>query len=368
MKIQTFELERAQSLHEHHVDYNLAESGAHPVTAADVLDPKEVEAFLQIPLGYAQTDGPMLLRERIADHLGATAENVLVTSGTIDANFISTWHLLEPGDELAYMVPNYFQINGLAESFGSTVKTFTLREELGWQPDLDQLESIVGEKTRLIALVNPNNPTGAILEPQAMERIVRIASNADAWLLVDEIYRGTEHDGEMCPSFWGRYDKTIITGSLSKSYGLPGLRIGWVIAPPEMTREIWSRKDYTSITAASLSYELATRALEPKVASRLLTTNRERVVKNLGILRAWTETDERLSLVAPKAAAMALLRYEHSISSEELTDRLRTEQGVLVVPGSHFGMEGFLRIGYGVPSEDLKAALGRISESLKTLS
>jgi aspartate/methionine/tyrosine aminotransferase len=367
MRIREFELERGQSLYEHHVDYNLAESGVHPIRTADLLDPADIEPFLQIRLGYAQTNGPLRLRQRVAEHLGAATDNVLITSGTIDANFISSWHLLEPEDEIAYMIPNYFQVNGLAESFGTTVRTFSLREELGWQPDLDELAEIVGPQTKLIALVNPNNPTGAILTPDSMARIVEIASDAGAWLLVDEIYRGTEHDGTMCPSFWGMYDRVVVTGSLSKAYGLPGLRIGWVIAPPDLAEAIWARKDYTSITAASLSYELAIRALEPQVARRLLSSNRERVLASLAVLRTWAASNERLSLVAPRAAAMALVRYSHEISSVELTDRLREEQSVLVVPGSHFGIEGTLRIGYGVPSEDLEAALGRITVLLDGL-
>ena len=262
------------------------------------------------------------------------------------------------------MVPNYLQVYGLAESFGAEVRPFRLRPELGWQPDLDELAAAVTPRTKMITLVNPNNPTGSVLDRAAMERIVELAASVDAWLLVDEIYRGTEHDGELSPSFWGMYDKALVTGSLSKAYGLPGLRVGWVIAPEELVEDLWSRKDYTSITAATLSYELAERALEPNTLARILGRNRELVVRNLATLREWVGTDERLSLETPVAGAMTLVRYRHPIGSVELTDRLRREKSVLAVPGSHFGLEGYLRIGYGVPSQHLSEALGRLSELL----
>ena len=368
MRIAQFDLERFQSLYEHSVEFNLSESGVHPLSAADLVDEAGMRALMELPLGYAQTNGPLELRRRIAAHLGAEADNVLVTSGTIEANFITAWRLLEPGDEIAYMVPNYLQIQGLAESFGVTVRSFELRPELGWQPDLEELASVVGPRTRMIALVNPNNPTGAVLAGEAMARIVELAAANDAWVVADEIYRGTEHAGPMCPSFIGTYDKVVVTGSLSKAYGLPGLRVGWVIGPEELIEELWSRKDYTSITAASLSYELAARALEPATLGRILGRNRELVVRNLGVLREWVESRPGVSLGSPAAGAMTLVRYEHDISSVELADRLRREQGVLIVPGSHFGLEGHLRVGYGIPTASLTEALGRVGRLLAGLA
>ena len=367
MDVRRFDLERFQSLHEHEVELNLAESGVHPLTAGDLVDEEEMRELMRLPLGYAQTNGPLELRRRIGAHLGVEPRHVLVTSATIEANFICAWALLEPGDEVSYMVPNYLQIQGLAESFGASVRPFSLRPELGWQPHPDELERSVTSATRMIALVNPNNPTGSVLEPAAMERIVELARSVGAWLLVDEIYRGTEHDGGMSPSFWGTYETVVVTGSLSKAYGLPGLRVGWVLGPEPLLEELWARKDYTSITAASLSYELAARALAPGTVERILGRNRERTVRNLGILADWVDGEELLSLERPSAGAMTLVRYGHDIGSVELAQRLRVEQSVLVVPGSHFGLEGYLRIGYGLPSDQLREALGRVSELLTTI-
>ncbi len=368
MRVPPFHLERFQSLHEHNVELNLSESGVHPLAAGDLLDEAGWRALREAPLGYAQTNGPLELRRRIAEHLCGEAANVLVTSGTIEANFICAWRLLEPGDEIAYMVPNYFQINGLAEGFGALVRPFRLRPELGWQPDLDELERAVTPKTRLIALVNPNNPTGTVLEPEAMRRIVELAESSGAWLLADEIYRGTEHDGGLTPSFLGMYERAIVTGSLSKAYGLPGLRVGWVIGPEELVEDLWSRKDYTSITAATLSYELATRALEPATLERILGRNRELVLRNLQVLRDWVDAGDGLSMQTPAAAAMTVVRYAQGIPSVDLAERLRQRKGVLVVPGGHFGLEGYLRVGYGIPTERLTEALARVGAGLGELA
>jgi len=367
MKIPEFELERFQSLYEHHVDYNLSESGVHPLKVRDLVD--NIDAFLERELIYEQTNGPALLRERIAAlYEGARADNVLVTNGTIEANFLATWGLLEPGDEVVYMLPNYVQIKGLAESWDNALKPFHLREEKGWQPDLAEFEAAVTKRTKVIALCNPNNPTGVLLSDAAKAGIIAVAERAGAWLLVDEIYRGTEHSGVMIDSFWGTYDKVIATAGLSKAYGLPGLRIGWMIAPEPFIEDAWGYKDYTSITAGTLSYDLATKALEPTMRQKILGRNRNLVKTNLELLKVWiAEQSSLFSLSPPQAGAMAFVKYHFDIPSLELTDKLHKEKSVLVVPGAHFGLEHFLRVGYGLPTDDLKAALGRIAETVNDL-
>jgi aspartate/methionine/tyrosine aminotransferase len=304
------------------------------------------------------------LRERIAAFAGGGPENVLVTSGTIEANFLAAWRLLEPGDEVVYLVPNYLQIGGLAEGFGAAVRPFTLREDLGWQPDLDELGSLVTPGTRMIAAVNPNNPTGVLLTEASRRRLIDLAAEVGAWLVVDEIYRGTEHDGRAAPTCFGEYERTIVTGSLSKAFGLPGLRVGWVIGPEPLVYELWGYKDYTSITCASLSYALAERALRPEMIESILTRNRAHVLGNLEILRAWAAETPGVHLTPPNAGAMALLRYEHPIGSVELTTRFHHDHSVLVLPGAYFGMEQHLRIGYGIETDRLQAALDLMAGAL----
>ena len=208
MKFEEFELERNQSLFEHEVDYNLSESGLHPLPLKSILTEDEQQELLETELIYGYTTGTPMLREKIADlYTGADFDNVLATSGSAEANFVAVMTLLEPGDELIYMVPNYLQIRGIARSFGITVKELPLREDLGWQWDMKELESMISSKTKMIGVCHPNNPTGSIVSKENMGKIIDIASGNDCWILSDEVYRGAELNGIESPSFYGKYEK-----------------------------------------------------------------------------------------------------------------------------------------------------------------
>ncbi len=197
MRIEPFELERWQSVWENKVELNISESGVHPLTTADLVpDPEMLRNILDVPQGYPQTNGSEELRSRIAElYPGARVPNVLVTCGGSEANFISTWALLEPGDEVVFMLPNYMQISGLAKAFGATVKPLWLREKLDWGIDMDELQGLVTKKTKLIAICNPNNPTGSVLGDEQRAAIVQSAAAVGAWILSDEVYRGAEMTG-----------------------------------------------------------------------------------------------------------------------------------------------------------------------------
>ena len=165
-----------------------------------------------------------------------------------NVNYISIQTLAGPGDEIVVMTPNYMLVWGTAQNFGAQVKSLPLREDQGWALDLDALNTVVTERTKLIAVCNPNNPTGYILTEAEMDAIVAAAERVGAWLLADEVYSGAEQKTDTeTPSFWGRYDKVLALNSLSKAYGLPGLRIGWVVGPVEMVEALWRRHEYTTI-------------------------------------------------------------------------------------------------------------------------
>ncbi|MBE9507110.1 MAG: aminotransferase class I/II-fold pyridoxal phosphate-dependent enzyme, partial [Chloroflexi bacterium] len=189
---QPFDMERMMSKWENVVEYNLSESGVHPTTIRELVDdPAVIEELLTTELNYPQSNGTIELRERIAAlYPGATPDNILVTVGCAEANFIAIQTLLVPGDEMAMMLPNYMQIWGIAHNYGIQVKPFHLREERGWAPDLDELNDAVSSDTKLIAVCNPNNPTGYILTEAEMDGIVAAAERAGAWLLADEVYAG----------------------------------------------------------------------------------------------------------------------------------------------------------------------------------
>ncbi len=369
MKLVKFEMERLQSTWENRVRYNLSESSVHPMSVRELIpDPDFLERLLDTPLIYNQSNGTDELRSAIAEmYPGATLDNVEVTNGGSEANFVSIYSMLEPGDEVVNILPNYGQIWGVTRNFGMTVKEVHLREDRQWAPDLDALEAAVTPRTRMIVVTNPNNPTGAILTADEMESIIRLASRSGAWILADEIYQGSERSGVTTPTFYGRYDRVIVTNGLSKAYGLPGLRIGWIVAPADLVARMWSCHDYTTIAPGTLSDMLARVALLPDGQRRCHERTRRICRDNFPLFRAWVEEHGGVfRMVEPKAGAIAYLHYDLPVNSTHLMERLLKEKSILIVPGDHFGMDNFLRIGYGPPPEYLREALELANEVLGT--
>ncbi|NER13008.1 aminotransferase class I/II-fold pyridoxal phosphate-dependent enzyme [Leptobacterium flavescens] len=367
MNIPIFELERVQSLFENTVDYNLTESGFHPYTLSELLDKDQIETLTNTVLGYGQTNGSIPLRKRIsAIYEGINEENVLVTNGSSEANFVACHTLLEKGDEVVMMIPNYMQIWGLVQEMGCTPKAFHLKEENNWAPDLDELRSMVGPKTKMIAICNPNNPTGYTLTDEEMQEIIAIAKSVDAWIYSDEVYRGAELNGKVIPSFVGMYDKVMACGGLSKAYALPGLRLGWLIGPEKLTADTWAYHDYTSITAGVLSHYVGEIALQPQKRMEILNRNRAMLNENLIAVREWLDQyGDLFEYIIPKAGGMLFVKYNLDINSTELADWLRKEKSVFIVAGDCYGMDNYFRIGIGERKEYILSGLERIKEALK---
>ncbi len=373
MPFEPFLMERWQSTWENHVDVNLSESGVEPLTVDELLeeDPDLRRAVLEQPLRYVQTNGTTALRERVAAlYPGATADHVEVTTGGAEANQMVTWTLIEPGDEVVVMLPNYMQVWGLVRAYGADAKGWQLVEDGDagrWRPDMDALADLVGERTRIIAICNPNNPTGSCLTADELDLIGAIADRVGAYVLSDEIYRGAElTTEEETPSMWGRSERAVITSGLSKAYGLPGLRVGWIAGQTDLVNRCWERHDYATIAPSALSDRLATHALEPTQRARILGRTRAILRENYPVMADWLASHEgTLTHVPPAAGAMLWLRYSHGVNSSELCERLRTEHSVLLVPGDHYGMDGFLRIGFGSEVEELKDGLARVAAALR---
>ncbi len=377
-------MERMQSTYENQVDYNLSESGVHPLTLGELVDDEASRAALLAEgLRYTQSNGTIPLRAAIAAlYPGTSPDHVQVTNGGSEANYITTWNLVEPGDEVVLMVPNYMQTFGLARAFGADVKEWPLargegrpgragaavRGEGGWQADVDALATLVTPRTKLIIICNPNNPTGARIEADTLDRIAAIAGRHGSWVLSDEIYRGAELDGRESPSMSGRYDRAIVTGGLSKAYGLPGLRVGWIVAPPALVAKLWSYHDYTTISPGALSDALARRALEPARRTQILARTRRTLNENFPVIAEWLDGQGALFTYAPPdAGAIVYVRYDRDINSTDLVTRLREQKSVLIVPGDHFGMDRYLRIGFGDKPDYLREGLTRLRELLQEL-
>ena len=218
---------------------------------------------------------------------------------------------------------------------------------------------------KLIAICNPNNPTGARFEEDDLDRIVGIASRNGSWLLSDEIYRGAELDGRETATVWNRYDRAIVTSGLSKAYGLPGLRIGWAVGPPPLVASLWAHHDYTTIAPGALSDALARYALEPSRRTQLLARTREILNRNFPIVASWLDAQGGLfTHTPPDAGAIVFTRYHGGVNSTELVTRLRERHSVMVVPGDHFGMDHHLRIGFGDSTDYVRRALERLERGI----
>jgi len=362
MDFQNFDLEYFQSQFERTVEINLADSSVKCTNVSDLLAGEDPRPLLELPLYYPEVNGTGLLRERIAAlYPAASAANVLATVGAAQANWMVCSTLLEPGDEVIVVSPGYRQVSGLAKNSGCRVKETQLRLENGWRLDVDELESLAGPKTKLISIVNPNNPTGSILSRKEMARIVSLCQKTGAWLHADEVYRGTELMSDETPSFWGMYERVICVNSMSKAYGLAGLRIGWAVASPEMIEELWRRHEYAVIAASGPSMKMAEIALQPAKRKMLLDRQKKLSREGHAVLEAWVQEQEsRFSVSRAVATSIAFVGYNFDMPSAELADHIRRKAFVLVAPGGYLGTENHLRITVGYEPEKVRTALERI--------
>lgn len=369
MQFQNFELEYFQSQFERTVEYNLADSSVKCLSTREWLSDEEIKQLLNTGLFYPEVNGTGPLRERIAAlYPRAAASNVLVTVGAAQANCMVVSTLMERGDEVIVISPGYRQVWGLAQNLGCKVKELQLLPEEKWRLNLDRLASMATDKTRLIAIVNPNNPTGTVLTTDEMKKVVEICARTGTWLHADEVYCGTELNEAEAPSFWGQYDKLICTNSLSKAYGLAGLRIGWAVASPQMIEELWRRHEYAVIAAAGPSMTLAEVALQPEKRALLLRRQRELARKGHAALQQWIAQDDRFAADTPAATSIAFVRYHFDMPSVELADQIRKKASVLVAPGAYLGTEHHLRITVGYDIEKVETALARISNAVSELA
>ncbi|MGE0040134.1 MAG: aminotransferase class I/II-fold pyridoxal phosphate-dependent enzyme [Vicinamibacterales bacterium] len=368
MPFEPFALEQFQSQWERTVDLNLADSSVKCLQTREWLTPDDEAALLDTGLFYPEVNGTTELRDRIAAlYPGATRANVLVTVGAAQANSLVCQALLEPGDEVVVISPGYRQVWGLARSAGCLVREVALDPSRAWRLDLDALDAAVTPRTKLVAVVNPNNPTGTILAEAEAARIVAACARVGAWLHADEVYAGTERGGAPeTATFWGRYDRLVCTNSLSKAYGLAGLRIGWAVAGPDVVEALWRRHEYLVIAAAAPSMTLAAIALRPERRAALLARQRALTEAGWRVMDAWIAGRNGRVTVTPAAAtAIAFVRCHLPGGSVALADRIRAEASVLVAPGALLGAEDHLRITVGYEPDTVREALDRITRVIE---
>jgi aspartate/methionine/tyrosine aminotransferase len=355
VKIEPFALERWMTAHELSASYDIAESGILPLSTNDLLafeEPEERQAILRglldIPLGYSEASGSLELRTTLAStYRNCGPENILVTTGAIEANFLLFNVLLDPGDHVVAVNPAYQQLNSVPRAVGADVSLWKIGPE-SYRYALEELERLITPRTRLIVVNTPHNPTGAMLSEEELGRVYDLAESAGARVLCDEAYRWLEVPGgnRFAPPAFNYGPSAISVGTISKPFGLPGLRIGWMAAPAEIVTGCWSMRDYVSLSPGKLSDALAILAFKHR--DRIIERNRKIIGPNLEATNRFVEERSNfLSWTPPRGGLLALLRYELDVPSLELANWLSEEHGVMLAPGSAFGFEHHLRIGIG---------------------
>lgn len=371
MKMEPFALERWMTKYETRVQYDIAESGICPLSTSDLLDllpsadrDAALDRLLSIRLGYSEACGTAELRALLAStYENCAPENILVTTGAIEANFLLFNVLLEPGDHVVACYPAYQQLYSVPRGIGCDVSLWKAREDGdGFRFDLDELEKLVTRKTRLIVVNTPHNPTGAMPSEADLARIYALAESAGAMILCDEAYRWLTVPGgdTFAPPMFNRGPRGISVGTLSKPFGLPGLRIGWLAAHGDLAERCWGMRDYVSLSPGKLSDALGVLAFTHR--EKIFQRNCAIVGANLAAANAWFARHEGLlSWRPPVGGLLALLRYRLDVPSLELANHLAERYSVMLAPGSAFGFEHRLRIGLGQDPPVFAAGLARAS-------
>ncbi len=366
MHIKPFGVEIWMNEFELKCELNLAETCVESITIAQLLEltgrnDRSLSELLPMKLTYGAIEGSDRLRDAIAAlYEKQRRHNIVTTHGTIGANSLVHQALVSRGDRVVSVVPTYQQHYSIPESLGADVQLLRLRTENQFLPDLDELRSLAIPGTKLIAINNPNNPTGALMDRAMLEHIVAIARDCGAWLLCDEVYRGTDQQGSgITVSIADLYERGISTASTSKAFSLAGLRMGWIAASREVIDAVMIHRDYNTISVGMLDDYFATIAIEN--AEILLGRSRDITRINLEILSHWVESEPLISWIKPKAGTTALLKYDLDMTSRDFCVALLNETGVMFTPGSALDMEGHVRVGYANNAEVLKTGLARVS-------
>lgn len=355
MKIKPFRLER-WLLEKAEID--LGGGGVSKLALSDVLEELPSEHLMK----YGRTDGSDELKARISEWFnGVEYDRILVTSGTSEANLLVNYTLLEPGDHYLTENPQYEQTTRFVESMGIKTTEFQLVEPT-WRPALDELAEKTTKETKIIFIDNPNNPTGVLLTAKEMKTICEIAEDVGAYVHCDNALRGSELMGKPGETPLDYYEKAIVTGSISK-LGATSPRIGWVIADPEVIKECWNTKDYTTLGHSGLGEIIAINVLDMR--DELIKRNLAISRRNNETLREWVDENESVTMTPPGAGFTGFPGYQQKIPSEEFCRGLLKEKSVLLSPGTHFGKEGHLRINTGSKNESLVEGLRRLSEYLE---
>lgn len=372
MRLPRFGVEEWLNVHEMSALYDLASVSIQSMDLDELFELTRIDgsAFFkklrETTLNYGWIEGSPDFKEAVASlYERQASENILQTNGATGANLLALYSLVEPGDHVISLYPSYQQLYDIPKSFGAEVDFWSIKKENQWLPDLDELRQLIRPDTKLICINNANNPTGAVMDRDFLLELVDIAQSVGAYILSDEVYK-TFDDSLDVPAICDLYDKGISVNSLSKTYSLPGVRIGWVAASRELCEVFRDYRDYTLICAGVFDDMVATLALQHHHA--ILERNKQLVVTNLKILEDWVEEEPLVSLISAAVTPTSFIQFHLDQDIEDFCLSLLKEKGVLLVPGNRFDLPGHARLGYCCQTEVLQKGLYLLSDFLKQYS
>lgn len=346
-------------------DLDIGSSGVENFSMAQLreivgLTHEEIDGLL---LQDSLTLGGSGLRRAIAAHLAeGKTDHVMVTHGSTEANFMTMNALLEPGDEVLVLDPCYQQLWGIAQALGCRLRHWPLRFERQWRPDLEELPRLLGPRTKMVVVNFPHNPTGVTITPEERLALLDATERAGAWLVWDGAFSELTYDHPPLPEPVD-HPRALSMGTMSKAYGLPGLRVGWCIAAPEVLDRFIRLRDYTLLHLSPLIELIAEKVMDN--ADRIVGMRVAQARINREILTQWIEEHAGLvDWVPPQGGVSAFVRFPGQ-DVDALCLRLAREEKVLLVPGSCFGQPEFARLGFGDSTERLRAGLTRLSRALR---
>ena len=374
MDIKTFKVERWMDDYETKCKYNLAETCIDSLTVREIVEMAGLDVaeymneLADTRLTYSYIGGSPELLDGIASLYSDLIEpkHIIPMHGAIGANHHILMTLIDPSDNMVSVMPTYQQHYSIPESIGAEVRILDLNLENHFLPDIDRLKELVDENTKMITMNSPNNPSGSLIPKDVMEQVIEVARSVDAYVLCDEVYRGISEDGSYMYSVADLYEKGISIGSMSKSWSMAGVRLGWIVTRDmDLIQRCHERRDYDTISCAVSDDKLAALALANK--DKIIERNRAILNTNRQILDDWVNATPEVYYQRPVAGTTALVYYKKDMPSRELCDRLINETGVLFTPGECFEMEGSVRIGYAFDSKVLQKGLDLFAEFLKTI-
>ncbi|CAI7586730.1 unnamed protein product [Penicillium glandicola] len=393
VKIEAFAVEQWMDKYETTAKYNTAETCCASISVDDLRalsDDKESDPLGQLQstkLTYGAIRGSDKLRNTLANLYSVRAptqlpkDNILITAGAIQANFLLLYTLVGSGDHVICHYPTYQQLFSVPASVGAEVSLWKSKEADGWQLDIEELKGLIRPNTKLIIINNPQNPTGAIIPRQTLEQLIDIAREKSIIIHSDEVYRPLFHnispaDPRFPPTLLSMgYEHTVVTGSVSKAYSLAGLRVGWVASRDSSIIEaIANARDYTTISVGQIDEAIASFALAPNCIHNLLKRNIGLARTNLSILEKFIDAHRwACEWIKPQAGTTAFVRFNKMgkpVDDVAFCEMLQERTGVMLVPGSLcFGVgedfKGYVRIGYVNETEVLERGLDALGKFME---